>query len=65
MDVKQEEVANGDLFADYIEWRAKHPSDDLMTQLLNAEFEDEEGRTREAVPPRGSRLHLRRRRRRQ
>jgi cytochrome P450 len=25
------------LFADYIEWRAEHPSDDVMTQLLNAE----------------------------
>ncbi|OBB43985.1 cytochrome P450 [Mycobacterium sp. 852002-51961_SCH5331710] len=33
------------LFADYIEWRAEHPSDDLMTQLLNAEVEDE-GRLR-------------------
>lgn len=29
------------LFADYIEWRAEQPSDDLMTQLLNAEVEDE------------------------
>lgn len=28
------------LFADYIDWRADHPSDDLMTQLLNAEIED-------------------------
>jgi cytochrome P450 len=28
------------LFADYIEWRAEHPSDDLMTQLLNAEVDD-------------------------
>jgi cytochrome P450 len=27
-------------FAEYIEWRATHPSDDLMTDLLNAEFED-------------------------
>ncbi|MEO3757259.1 cytochrome P450 [Mycobacterium sp. B14F4] len=33
------------LFADYIEWRADHPSDDLMTQLLNAEIE-EDGRLR-------------------
>ena len=31
------------MFADYIDWRAEHPSDDLMTQLLNAEFEDETG----------------------
>jgi cytochrome P450 len=28
------------LFAEYIEWRADHPSDDLMTQLLNAEIEE-------------------------
>ena len=46
MEVKEEEVANGDLFAEYVEWRATHPSDDLMTQLLNAEFEDEHGQTR-------------------
>jgi cytochrome P450 len=46
LEVRQEEVANGELFADYIEWRAQHPSDDLMTQLLNAEFEDETGETR-------------------
>src|SRR2546421_6286693 len=46
MDVKEEEVANGDMFAEYIEWRAQHPSDDLMTQLLNAEFEDEAGEAR-------------------
>ena len=46
MEVKEENVASGDMFADYIEWRAKHPSDDLMTQLLNAEFEDETGTTR-------------------
>jgi cytochrome P450 len=29
------------LFADYIDWRAEHPSDDLMTQLLNAEVEED------------------------
>src|SRR3954465_12180507 len=39
MAVKQEEIASGDLFAEYIDWRAKHPADDLMTQLLTAEFE--------------------------
>jgi cytochrome P450 len=36
----------GDVFADYIDWRATHPSDDLMTDLLNAEFEDETGTVR-------------------
>ncbi|MBV8986692.1 MAG: cytochrome P450 [Acidimicrobiia bacterium] len=38
--------ANGEIFADYIDWRAEHPSDDLMTELLNAEFEDENGTVR-------------------
>ncbi|MGO9457095.1 MAG: cytochrome P450 [Acidimicrobiales bacterium] len=33
-------------FADYIAWREKHPSDDLMTELLNAEYEDENGERR-------------------
>jgi cytochrome P450 len=33
-------------FADYLDWRAKNPSDDLMTELLNAEFEDENGEHR-------------------
>jgi cytochrome P450 len=35
-----------EVFSDYITWRADHPSDDLMTELLNAEFEDEHGTTR-------------------
>ncbi len=35
-----------ELFADYIDWRAKHPSDDLMTELLQAEFEDVDGARR-------------------
>ena len=38
--------ADGDIFGEYIDWRAEHPSDDLMTELLNAEFEDENGVTR-------------------
>jgi cytochrome P450 len=33
-------------FEEYIEWRASHPSDDLMTELLQAEFEDHNGETR-------------------
>jgi cytochrome P450 len=36
----------GDDFVDYVEWRSKNPSDDLMTDLLNAEFEDETGTVR-------------------
>lgn len=46
MDVQAEEIANGDMYAEYIEWRSQHPSDDLMTVLLNAEFDDEHGETR-------------------
>jgi cytochrome P450 len=31
------------IFGEYIDWRVTHPSDDLMTELLNAEFEDHTG----------------------
>jgi cytochrome P450 len=34
---------DGGGFAEYIDWRREHPSDDLMTDLLNAEFEDVDG----------------------
>jgi len=34
------------MFGEYVDWRAEHPSDDVMTQLLQAEFEDETGTTR-------------------
>jgi cytochrome P450 len=34
------------LYGEYIDWRAKNPSDDLMTQMLEAEFEDEHGELR-------------------
>jgi cytochrome P450 len=30
-------------FGEYIDWRAEHPSDDVMTDLLQAEFEDTSG----------------------
>ena len=36
----------GEFFAEFIDWRAKHPSDDIMTDLLNVEFVDEKGVTR-------------------
>jgi cytochrome P450 len=34
------------VFANYIDWRADHPSDDLMTDLLQAEFEEVDGEIR-------------------
>jgi cytochrome P450 len=39
-------LADGEVFADFIDWRTNHPADDLTTELLNAEFEDENGVTR-------------------
>jgi cytochrome P450 len=46
MRVDEGRMISGSLFAEYIEWRAEHPSDDLMTALLEAEFEDETGEVR-------------------
>ncbi|MVF14509.1 cytochrome P450 [Ketobacter sp. MCCC 1A13808] len=38
--------SDGEDFAEYIDWRMEHPSDDIMTQLLNTEIKDETGITR-------------------
>ena len=38
-----EEILTGEVFSEYIDWRVDHPSDDIMTHLLQAEFEDETG----------------------
>jgi cytochrome P450 len=34
------------MFAEFIEWRAEHPSDDLMTELLAAEIDEPDGTRR-------------------
>jgi cytochrome P450 len=34
------------VFAEYVDWRSKHPSDDVITELLRAEFDDSEGKKR-------------------
>jgi cytochrome P450 len=46
MASKPDDALSGAIFAEYIDWRTEHPSDDLMTELLNAEFEDEAGTKR-------------------
>lgn len=46
MDFKGGAVLSNEIFADYLDWRMRNPSNDLMTDLLNAEFEDENGVTR-------------------
>jgi cytochrome P450 len=43
---KGNDFLSGEMFADYIEWRRKNPSNDLMSELLVAEFEDANGVTR-------------------
>jgi cytochrome P450 len=42
----RDEAMSGALFADYVDWRVDHPSDDIMTVLLTTEFEDEHGERR-------------------
>jgi cytochrome P450 len=46
MAVASEGFDSGEIFAQYIDWRADHPSDDIMTELLNVEFTDETGTVR-------------------
>jgi cytochrome P450 len=41
MKAAEQGIVTGEHFAAYIEWRAEHPSDDIMTELLNVEFADE------------------------
>jgi cytochrome P450 len=44
-------MTSGDSFAEFIDWRVEHPSDDLMTDLLYAKFEDETGTVRSSTRP--------------
>jgi len=46
MDVSEGAIISHEALGDYVDWRAKNPSHDLMTELLNAEFTDEHGETR-------------------
>lgn len=46
MKAASEGLASGEMFEAYIDWRAQHPSDDIMTELLQVEFEDETGAIR-------------------
>ena len=45
-DLDTRGLDQSEVFAEYIDWRADHPSDDLMTELLRAEFEDATGTRR-------------------
>ncbi len=46
MKIEKDRYFTGEMFGEYVEWREKHPSDDLITELLGVEFEDETGTTR-------------------
>ena len=46
MEITEGATFGSQMFEEYIDWRIDHPSDDLMTELLHTEFEDENGVTR-------------------
>jgi len=46
MKAAAEGMIDGSIFETYIDWRKDNPSDDIMTDLLNVEFTDEQGVTR-------------------
>ncbi len=46
LPVDKDHYFDGDMFADYVAWREKNPSDDLITELLAVEFDDQTGTTR-------------------
>jgi cytochrome P450 len=46
MDVSLEVNFEGNAYAEYIDWRETHPSDDMMTELLHTEFKDHTGTVR-------------------
>ena len=46
MSAAEHGMVTGEVFEAYIDWRADHPSDDIMTELLNAEFTDQTGTVR-------------------
>lgn len=46
MKASTEGMVSGELFEKYVDWRTEHPSDDIISELLNVEFEDETGTLR-------------------
>jgi cytochrome P450 len=46
LPVSKDNYFNGNMFRDYVQWREQNPSDDLVTELLAAEFRDVDGQMR-------------------
>ncbi len=44
--VSKDNYFNGNMFREYVAWRQRNPSDDLVTELLHVEFQDVSGRVR-------------------
>jgi cytochrome P450 len=44
--ITKERYFSGKAYAEYVAWRAQNPSDDLVTELLNVEFDDLSGQRR-------------------
>ena len=46
LPVTKDRYFDSSMYAEYVAWREKNPSDDLITELLHVEFEDVSGTTR-------------------
>jgi cytochrome P450 len=46
VEYRSRQFTDDSQFGEYLDWRAEQPSDDLMTELLEVEFEDETGTVR-------------------
>jgi cytochrome P450 len=51
LPVDKDHYFDGEMFTEYVAWREKNPSDDLITELINVEFEDEIGKARRLTKP--------------
>lgn len=51
MQIRKDHYFDGDMFSDYVEWRKQNPSDDLITELLSVDFEDQSGTVRRLTTP--------------
>jgi cytochrome P450 len=51
LPVDKDHYFDGDMFTEYVSWRETNPSDDLITELLGVEFEDQTGTTRRLTKP--------------
>jgi cytochrome P450 len=46
LTIDKDRYFDGEFYAEYVSWREQHPSDDLISELLTVEFEDDTGTTR-------------------